>query len=296
MLKRNILNGLIKIEYGWIISMKKISRRKFTRILGCGCSMSLSSCSYNPINKRSQLSIVPERIVKHMSDEYYYEFLADNDLVKNKKLVKKVREIGKRIEIGIKKYFEKENRLDEYEKYQYDYEINIVKDKRTINAFAMPTAKIVFFSRILDFTKNEDEIATIMGHEMGHVVAWHSKERMSHAVALELVSSATGGIIGSGSALSEIGYFLPFSRFQETEADELGLRFMTLAGYKPESSVSFWMNLKNYSQKLEKYKSKHDIGARFLRNLPQVLRTHPITENRIKNLNRLIPKVKIEYL
>ena len=276
--------------------MKKISRRKFTRILGCGCSMSLSSCSYNPINKRSQLSIVPERIVKHMSDEYYYEFLADNDLVKNKKLVKKVREIGKRIEIGIKKYFEIENRLDEYEKYQYDYEINIVKDKRTINAFAMPTAKIVFFSRILDFTKNEDEIATIMGHEMGHVVAWHSKERMSHAVALELVSSATGGIIGSGSALSEIGYFLPFSRFQETEADELGLRFMTLAGYKPESSVSFWMNLKNYSQKLEKYKSKHDIGARFLRNLPQVLRTHPITENRIKNLNRLIPKVKIEYL
>ena len=71
---------------------------------------------------------------------------------------------------------------------------------------------------------------------------------------------------------------------------------MTLAGYKPESSVSFWMNLKNYSQKLEKYKSKHDIGARFLRNLPQVLRTHPITENRIKNLNRLIPKVKMEYL
>ena len=138
--------------------MKKISRRKFTRILGCGCAMSLSSCSYNPINKRSQLSIIPERIVKHMSDEYYYEFLADNDLVKNKKLVKKVREIGKRIEIGIKKYFEKENRLDEYEKYQYDYEINIVKDKRTINAFAMPTAKIVFFSRILDFTKNEDEI------------------------------------------------------------------------------------------------------------------------------------------
>ena len=295
MLNKNNLDRVVEIEFGWIIIVKKISRRKFTRILGCSCAMSLSSCSYNPINKRSQLSIIPERIVKHMSDEYYYEFLADNDLVKNKKLVKKVREIGKRIEIGIKKYFEKENRLDEYEKYQYDYEINIVKDKRTINAFAMPTAKIVFFSRILDFTKNEDEIATIMGHEMGHVVAWHSKERMSHAVALELISSATGGIIGSGSALSEIGYFLPFSRFQETEADELGLRFMTLAGYKPESSISFWMNLKNYSQKLEKYKSKHDIGARFLRNLPQVLRTHPITENRIKNLNRLIPKVKNEY-
>ena len=276
--------------------MKKVSRRKFTKILGCGCAMSVSSCTYNPVNKRSQLNIVPDRIIEHMSDEYYYEFLADNNLVKDKKLVKKVREIGKRIEIGIEKYFEKENRLEEYKKYQYNYEINIVKDKRTINAFAMPTAKIVFFSRILDFTKNEDEIATIMGHEMGHVVAWHSKERMSHAVALEIVSSVSGGIIGSGSVLSEIGYFLPFSRFQETEADELGLRFMTLAGYKPESSVSFWTNLKNYSEKLEKYKSKHDLGSRFLRNLPQVLRTHPITENRIKNLNRLISQVKMEYL
>ena len=71
---------------------------------------------------------------------------------------------------------------------------------------------------------------------------------------------------------------------------------MTLAGYKPESSVSFWLNLKNYSEKLEKYKSTHDVGSRFLRNLPQVLRTHPITENRIKNLNRLIPQVKMEYL
>ena len=63
--------------------MKKISRRKFTRILGCGCAMSVSCCSYNPINKRSQLNIVPEKIIKHMSDEYYYEFLADNDLVDN---------------------------------------------------------------------------------------------------------------------------------------------------------------------------------------------------------------------
>ena len=76
--------------------MKKISRRKFTKILGCGCAMSLSSCSYNPINKRSQLSIVPERIVKHMSDEYYYEFLADNvfgetvDYLSNRELIKNI--------------------------------------------------------------------------------------------------------------------------------------------------------------------------------------------------------------
>jgi len=271
------------------------NRREIIKQLGCLSASSLCGCSYNPVNQRRQLNFVPDNIIKHMSDDYYYQFLSDNELVNDKKLVKRIRDIGRRIELGIEKYFETENRIDEYKKYQYDYEINVVKDKRTINAFAMPTAKIVFYSRILDFADNDDEIATIMGHEMGHVVAWHSKERMSHAVALELVSTATGGIVGSGSMLSEIGYFLPFSRFQETEADELGLTFMTLAGYKPESSASFWINMKNYGDKLEKYKSKHDITSNFLRNLPQVLRTHPITEKRIDNLNKLIPEIKNKY-
>lgn len=271
------------------------NRREIIKLLGCVSASSLCACSYNPVNQRRQLNFVPDNIIKHMSDDYYYQFLSDNELVNDKKLVKRVRDIGRRIELGIEKYFETENQIDEYKKYQYDYEINVVKDKRTINAFAMPTAKIVFYSRILDFADNDDEIATIMGHEMGHVVAWHSKERMSHAVALELVSTATGGIVGSGSMLSEIGYFLPFSRFQETEADELGLTFMTLAGYKPESSASFWINMKNYGDKLEKYKSKHDITSNFFRNLPQVLRTHPITEKRIDNLNKLIPEIKNKY-
>ena len=85
--------------------MKNISRRKFSKILCCGCAMSFSSCTYNPINKRSQLNIVLKGI-KHISDEYYYEFLANN-LVKDKKLLKTVREIGKRIEIGIEKYLKK---------------------------------------------------------------------------------------------------------------------------------------------------------------------------------------------
>ncbi len=271
------------------------NRREFLRMLGCAGTSTLCACSYNPINQRAQLNLVPDKLIKHMSDDYYYQFLSENELVSDRKLVKRVRDIGRRIEFGIEKYFESEGRLGEYEDYQYDYEIQIVKDKRTINAFAMPTAKIVFYSRILEFADNDDEVATILGHEMGHVVAWHSKERMSHAVAMELVSTATGGFIGSGSVLSEIGYFLPFSRFQETEADELGLKFMTLAGYKPESSVSFWMNMKNYGDRLEKYKSKHDLTSNFLRNLPQVLRTHPITEKRIENLTRLIPEVKSKY-
>ena len=195
--------------------------------------------------------------------------------------------LAKNIEKGVKKYFEIENKIIDYEKFKYNYEINLIHDKRTINAFAMPNAKIVFFSRILEFTNNDDEIATIMAHEMGHVVAWHSKERMSHAVAFEILSTATGGIVGAGAVLADIGYFLPFSRFQETEADKLGLIFMTLAGYNPKHSINFWMSIKDYSEKVKKYKSDKDLLASFKRNLPEFLSTHPLTDTRIENLKKI---------
>jgi|TARA_R110002020_G_scaffold181125_1_gene375910 Zn-dependent protease with chaperone function len=160
----------------------------------------------------------------------------------------------------------------------------------------MPTAKIVFYSRILDFMKDDDMLATVMAHEMGHVVALHSQERLSHAAAMEVLSTVFTGIPGTGTVLSEVGYFLPFSRFQESEADRLGLIFMTLAGYNPEKSIDFWKGIKNYFEEVKKHKGKKDLLASFLRNQPEILRTHPLTDKRIKQIEELIPEVKKKYL
>ena len=109
-----------------------------------------ASCTKNPSNNRIQLTIVPDPIINHLSNTYYFQFLQENRISKDKELNDKIREIGKKVESGIKKYFEYKNKSELYKKFAFNYDISIVKDKRTLNAFALPTAKIVFFSRILD--------------------------------------------------------------------------------------------------------------------------------------------------
>ena len=251
-----------------------------------------TSCTKNPSNNRTQLTIVPDPVINHLSNTYYFQFLQENRISIDKELNNKIREIGKKIESGIKKYFEYKSQSKLYDKFAFNYDIAIVKDKRILNAFALPTGKIVFYSRILDFTDNEDMIAAIMAHEMAHVVALHSQERMSHALAIETLSTVISGIPGTGSLFSEIGYFLPFSRFQEKEADELGLIFMCFAGYNPENTILFWKKIYKYYEDLKKYKSNNDLIASFKRSAPEILRTHPLTEKRIKNLEVLLESTK----
>ena len=246
----------------------------------------LTNCTSNPSNNRKQLTIIPNSIINHLSDSYYYQFLEENRISKDKNLNLKIRNISERIEVGIKKYFYFKNKYHLYDKFSFEYETSIIKDNRTLNAFALPTAKIVFYSRKLDLTDNDAMIAAIIAHEMGHVVALHSQERMSHAFALEALSLVISGVPGAGSLLADIGYFLPFSRFQEKEADELGLIFMCFAGYEPKNAILFWEKIFNYHENVKKYKSNNDLVSSFKR-------THPLTKKRIKNLNNLLDLDKI---
>lgn len=267
-----------------------MKRRIFLKnTLLCGCSVFLPGCSTVPVTGRSQLNIIPESIIKYISDTYYYGYLDDNfmRIEKNEKYMNRIYDIGLNIEKGIKKYFELEKK--DFSKYKFDYEINVIKDKRTLNAFAMANAKIVLYSRIIEFAGSDDAVAVIMGHEMGHVVAKHVHERISQRVTWDVLT------LGVAELFAELGFFLPWSRMQESEADFLGLNFMHLAGYNVDAAADFWKRLDEYVKKLKKYKINDDPIVAMKRKLPQWTKTHPSSEKRFNNLKKWSTEVRKKY-
>jgi predicted Zn-dependent protease len=164
------------------------------------------------------------------------------------------------------------------------WEINVFQDD-TPNAFALPGKKIGVHSGILKVAANQDQLAAVIGHEIGHVQAHHSAERLSQQFAAQgalLVggilaatsdSPQKGLAVGALGAGITYGVLMPFSRTQESEADMIGLRLMSQAGFDPDESVVLWQNM----AKAEKSKT------------PEFLSTHPSDETRMAALNRALP-------
>ena len=158
-----------------------------------------------------------------------------------------------------------------------------VFDKDEANAFALPGRKIGVYTGILDVAKNQDQLATVLGHEVAHVLSNHANERVSTNFVtqsgLQLAEIAVGantpmkqqlfGLLGLGA---QVGVLLPFSRTQEAEADLVGLDLMAKAGFDPRESVKLWQNME--AQGGEKP--------------PEFLSTHPSSDRRISELqNRM---------
>jgi predicted Zn-dependent protease len=161
----------------------------------------------------------------------------------------------------------------------------VVFDDQAANAFALPGAKIGVFTGLLSVAKNQDQLATVIGHEVGHVLAHHSNERASQAgltqVGLTAASVAIGSNSSEGQMLmaalglgAQVGILLPYGRAQENEADLIGLDLMSKSGFDPRESVALWRNMSAASsaQPLE------------------FLSTHPGHETRMRNLGERIPQ------
>lgn len=165
-----------------------------------------------------------------------------------------------------------------------EWEVVLFKDD-SANAFALPGGKIGVHTGLLKVAKNQDQLATVIGHEIAHVLAEHGKERVSEQMAAQGGLSILGSVIGNPQdprynllmgALglgAQFGVLLPHSRDQESEADILGLEFMAKAGFDPRQSVELWKNM----------------AAAGGGQPPEFLSTHPSHGTRIKNLERGIP-------
>lgn len=240
-------------------------------------------CSTVPITGRKQINLVSDSQMLPLAFDQYKSFLKDHKLSDDKVATAKLKEVGSRISKAIEKYMRANNMADRAETYQWEF--NLVEDKE-VNAWALPGGKVVFYTGILPTTKDDDGMATVMGHEIAHAFARHGSERMSSgilqqaggiAVALGTESSKRADIWNAAYGITSQLGMLKFSRVQESEADKLGLVFMIMAGYNPDKSVEFWQRMAANSKG---------------NNQPEFLSTHPADETRIADLKAWLPKAK----
>jgi predicted Zn-dependent protease len=162
-----------------------------------------------------------------------------------------------------------------------------VFDEKDVNAFALPGGKIGVYTGLLGVAENQDQLATVIGHEIAHVLARHSAERVSTAMATQtgLAAIQASGVVSSPQMMgllglgAEVGVTLPFSRTQESEADTMGLDLMARAGFDPRASVDLWRRMA---------KAGGDKPA-------ELLSTHPADATRIADLQSRLPEAMKLY-
>jgi metalloendopeptidase OMA1, mitochondrial len=146
---------------------------------------------------------------------------------------------------------------------RFEWVINVL-DKDEVNAFCLPGGKMVVFRGLLKVTQNDDQLATVIAHEIAHALAHHSSERVARD---EMNRNPLGGIWSKA-----------YEREQEAEADHIGLFLMTFAGYNPEEAVHFWERMQQAGGKQQ--------------GLPEILSDHPSDAHRIQNMKGWAPKAK----
>ena len=246
------------------------------------------SCSTVPITGRRQLSLLPESEMVAMGLTNYSDFLKENTLSTDRTNTTIVQEVGRNISDAVVKYFSDNNMSSQLNGYQWEF--NLVEDP-TPNAWCMPGGKVVVYTGILPYTKDAEGLATVLSHEIAHAVAKHGNERMSQTMLAQFGSIALGEALSNkpeqtqilfGAAFgvgAQYGVMLPFSRAHELEADKLGLIFMAMAGYNPESAVGFWERM----------------AAMGGEKPPEFMSTHPADATRIQKIKEAMPEALSYY-
>lgn len=246
------------------------------------------SCATVPITGRRQLNLVPDNQILGMASAQYDTVLMTSKLSTNKEQTAMIKRCGLRIQKAVESYFQSKNQMGQLAGYEWEF--NLIESKE-VNAWCMPGGKVAFYTGIIPVCKDETGIAVVMGHEVAHAVAKHGSERMSQGLLAQFGGAALDAALANNSAGTrelamtafgvgaQFGALLPFSRKQESEADQLGLIFMAMAGYDPRASVPFWERM----------------AAGGGPKPPEFMSTHPSDETRIANLNRLMPEAMTYY-
>ena len=234
--------------------------------------LSLNACTQT--YGRSQLMLLTPEQERQIGESGRDEILQQSKLSTDKKAIAQVTRVGQKIAKAA-------NQSD------FEWEFYVIEDK-TVNAFCLPTGKVFVYTGILPFVSSDDELATIMGHEIAHAILRHGAERMSMAQVSDMGQQLTSTLAaslapdyaplvsGAYSVVSQYGVMLPYGRDRELEADKAGLELMIKAGYDPQAAPRFWQKMAASSQS-----SDFDFFS-----------THPSDSKRIAQLQSLIKQQK----
>ena len=229
----------------------------------------LSSCATSPLG-RKQFILIGDNEMNQMGVASFQKMKTSTKISQNKQAQQYVKCVANAIVSELPKEWQKQ-----------PWEVIVFEDD-SANAFALPGGKIGVHTGLLKVAKNHDQLATVLGHEVAHVLSRHGAERVSQQMGLEVAMQATDAIskkqmnnqksqktlmsaLGLGA---QFGILLPFSRTHESEADLYGIDLMAKAGFNPQQSINLWQNMAAAS------------GSK----TPQFMSTHPNPENRIKKL------------
>jgi len=226
----------------------------------------LVACTTSPTG-RSQLVLMPDSQMDQMGLQAFTSIKGKTPVSKDRRADRFVQCVAQAItrEVG------------------GNWEVVVFEDD-SANAFALPGGKIGVNTGLLKVATNQHQLATVIGHEVAHVQAHHSNERVSQKFAVEqglgLINAIASPTSGTGQTVmgllgvgAQYGVLLPYSRLQESEADMLGLDLMAKAGFDPRESTRLWINM-----------SRAGAGQP-----PEFLSTHPSHSTRISDLSGRIP-------
>jgi len=243
----------------------------------------LSGCQTNKRTGRSQLKLYSDDQMTAMGQQAYLEMTgpqSDAKIETDPRLVAPLQRVGQALSAAADK-----------PEWDGQWEFKLIRDNKTVNAWALPGGKIAFYTAIYPILKDENGLAIVMGHEIMHAILDHGNERVSQGqlVAVGVTAAAVAAefsdyeykreLIAALGAGVAVGVLLPYSRLHETEADEYGLYLAASAGYDPEAAIGVWQRMADLSSSRP----------------PEFLSTHPDPLHRIENMKKWMPKAKDIY-
>ena len=239
----------------------------------------VTACETVPYTGRSQLQFMSLEQESQLGAQAYRQTLAKAKLSSDAAASEMVTRVGSRIAA-----------VSGHPEYRWEY--RLIQDDKQVNAFALPGGKVAVYTGILPITRDENGLAAVLGHEIGHVIARHGGERMSQqmgvGIFVETLAALSSGnpatvqavasLLGAGAT---VGVLLPWSRAQESEADHLGLILMAKAGYDPHAARDLWVRMAAASKGSGKP--------------PEFLSTHPSEPTRIQQIDVWMPEAMRYY-